>query len=80
MHQQAPLVLRAHAVGRDVNPAQGLLQYGFVGPLSARAHVMSVVESRLVDTRITKGYLPVEPAARSVRRDMAELVAGYSER
>ena len=77
--QQASLVLRAHALGRDVNPALRLPEYGFVGPLFARAHVMSVVESLLPDTRSTEGYSPVEPAARSVRRDMAELVAGYSE-
>ncbi len=63
-----------------MNPAHGFLQYGFVGPLFARAHVMSVVEGFMPDTRFTECYSPVEPAARSVRRDMAELVAGYSER
>ena len=33
-----------HAVGRDVNPALGFPDYGFVGPSFTRAHTMSVVE------------------------------------
>ena len=36
--------------------------------------------SAQLPTRSTANHWPIEPAARSARRDMADLVAGYSER
>src|SRR5829696_8767555 len=54
---------------------------GRSGGLALRGGLRRVPGRRTTfSTREPAGYSPVEPVARSVRRDMAELVAGYSER